>query len=119
MQSTKLIIKILNELTDRVEWVHLSYIDRELYKKFLDAKGIDTTEMNDVLSRWVKEDFNFETTMTTTRDIIILKQLVKDFYRSAHPELYIESPTDRQGWLRVWLTRKMKEELRIYGKEYF
>ena len=52
-------------------------------------------------------------------EIEVLKGLVKNFYKRAHPELYIDSPTDRQGWLRVWLTKKIKEELKIYGEQCF
>lgn len=115
----KVLIKVVNESHDRIEWTHISYIDEGLYKRFLEEKNIETSDMNDYLSRWAKEDFNIELSMSSKNDIRVLKELVKDFYHRAHPELYIESPTDRQGWLRVWITRKMKEELKIYGEECF
>ncbi len=115
----KILIKVVNETHDRPEWTHISYIDRDLYNKFMQEKGIETTDLNDFLSRWAKEDFNINLPMSSKNDIRVLKELVRDFYKRAHPELYIESNTDRQGWLRVWLTRKIKEELNIYGKECF
>lgn len=115
----KVLIKVVNEEHDKAEWTHISYIDRSLYRMFLEKKNIDSSDMNDYISRWAKEDFNINLAMSSKNDIRILKNLVKDFYKRAHPELFIESPTDRQGWIRVWLTRKMKEELNIYGKECF
>nr|DAM10886.1 MAG TPA: hypothetical protein [Caudoviricetes sp.] len=115
----KVIIKVVNEEHDRAEWTHISYIDDDLYKRFMKAKTLETTDLNDIISRWAKEDFNIHLAMSSKNDIKVLKELVKDFYRRAHPELYIESNTDRQGWFRVWLTRKMKEELNIYGEECF
>lgn len=116
---TKVLIKVVNEATDQIEWTHISYVDDTLYKRFMEEKGLQTTDLNQVLSRWAKEDFNIDTQMSCKRDIEILKYLVKDFYKRAHPELYIDSPTDRQGWLRVWISKKIKEELKIYGEECF
>lgn len=115
----KMIIKVVNEEHDRAEWVHISYVDSELYHRFLEKKNIEPIDMNDYIARWAKEDFNLQAAMSSKNDVCILKEVVKDFYRRAHPELYIESPTDRQGWFRVWLTKKIKEELGIYGKECF
>lgn len=118
-ELSKVLIKVVNEKSERVEWTHISYIDKDLYKRFFEKESIETTDLNDYLSRWVKEDFNVNISMSSKNDIRVLKELVKDFYRRAHPELFIESVTDRQGWLRVWLTKKIKEELGVYGKECF
>lgn len=115
----KMLIKVVNEENDKPEWTHLSYVDSKLYTRLMDEKHLETSDLNDLLSRWAKEDFNASLSMSSKNDILILKHLVKDFYKRAHPELYIDSPTDRQGWLRVWLTRKIKEELNIYGQECF
>lgn len=114
---TKIVIKLLNEDTDRVEWVHLCYFDKDLYNKFLEKKELLTTDMNSIISRWFKEDFGIELSMSRKQDITVLKAVVKDFYRTAYPDIYVDSETDHQGWLRVWLTRKMKEDLGIYGNE--
>lgn len=115
----KMLIKVVNESSDRSEWTHISYVDKELYRRFMEEKGLETTDLNDVLSRWAKEDFNANLPMSSKNDILVLKHLVKDFYKRAHPELYIDSNTDRQGWMRVWLSKKIKEELRIYGSDCF
>lgn len=115
----KVLIKVVNEDHDRSEWTHISYIDRSLYNKFIYREGVETIDLNDYLSRWAKEDFNADLAMSSKNDIKVLKELVKDFYRRAYPELFISSSTDRQGWFRVWLTKKIKEELKIYEKQCF
>lgn len=114
---TKIVIKLLNEETDRIEWVHLCYFDKNLYNTYLEKKGVLSTDLNSIISRWCKEDFGIDLNMSRKEDIIILKTIVKDFYKTAYPDVYIESETDHQGWFRVWLTRKMKEDLGIYGNE--
>lgn len=119
MELRKFLVKMINQKRDRAEWVHVSYVDAKLYDIFMSRKHIDSSDLNDYLSRWVKEDFNVDLAMSSDRDLFIMKELIKDFYKRAHPELYIESSTDRQGWVRVWLSKKMKEELNIYGKECF
>ena len=115
---TKIVIKLLNEATDRVEWVHLCYMDRDLYNQFLKRKELSSNDLNAELSRWCKEDFGIELAMSRKQDILVLKGIVKDFYRTAHPDLFVENQsTDHQGWFRVWITRKIKEDLGIYGNE--
>ena len=118
-ELTKVLLKVVNENTDKVDWVHLSYVDKDLFKRYMEENSLETTDMNEVVARWAKEDFNADIAMSSTRDVKVLKHLVKDFYKRAHPELFIDSPTDRQGWLRVWFSKKIKEELKIYGKECF
>lgn len=118
-ELTKLLLKVVNEEKDKIDWVHLSYVNKDLLTTFMEKKDIETTDMNEIISRWAKEDFNVDLLMSSTRDIRVLKHLIKDFYKRAHPELFIDSPTDRQGWVRVWFSRKMREELNIYGKECF
>lgn len=113
----KLNIKVLDNNVDKVRWTHFCYVNRELYNRYLYENELTSNSMNEVISRWCKEDFNVELMMSSSKDIHLLRALVKDFYKRAHPDLFIDSRTDRQGWLRLWVTRKMKEELRIYGEE--
>ena len=114
---TKIMIKLLNEENDRIEWVHLCYADETLYNKFLESKGLLTTDMNEVLSRWAKEDFNVNLALSRRADLTVLRAIIKDFYKTAFPAIYMDSNTDRQGWFRVWVTKKLREELGIYGNE--
>lgn len=114
---TKIMIKLLNEENDRIEWIHLCYVDGALYNKFLEKMGLLTTDMNEVLSRWAKEDFNVNLALARKADLTVLKAIIKDFYKTAFPNIYIDSATDRQGWFRVWVTKKLREELGLYENE--
>lgn len=107
----KFLIKVLNEDTDRLSWEHVCYAPRELYLNFLDKKGLQRFQMADCVSRWAREDFNTDLPMTTAKDINILRELVLDKYSSAYPHLVRKSETDRQGWLRVWVTNHMERDL--------
>jgi adenylate kinase family enzyme len=46
----------------------------------------------------------------------ILKAAIKNLYKTKYPHIYIDSETDQQGWLRVWVTNHMESELEKYGK---
>lgn len=111
-QLIKLLLKVLDENRDKLVWEHLCYVPKELYLKFLRAYGLERFEMADYVTRWAKEDFNIDLPMTTAKDITILRELVIDKYRSVYPHLTRKSQTDRQGWLRVWVSTHMEKELR-------
>lgn len=107
----KLVIKVLNERTDRLVWEHFCYAPRDLYLTFLSAKSIERFEMADYIARWAKDDFNIDLAMTTFKDITILRELILDKYSSVYPHLLRKSTTDHQGWVRVWVSTHMEKEL--------
>ena len=107
----KFLVKVLNEDTDRLSWEHLCYAPRGLYLKFLKVKDLERFQMADFVARWAKEDFNIDLPMSTYKDIAILRELVLDKYSSAYPHLVRKSETDRQGWMRVWVTNHMERDL--------
>lgn len=107
----KFLVKVLNEDTDKLSWEHLCYAPRDLYLKFLKVKDIERFQMADFVARWAKEDFNIDLPMATYKDIAILRELVLDKYSSAYPHLVRKSETDRQGWMRVWVTNHMERDL--------
>lgn len=107
----KFLIKVLNEDSDKVSWEHICYAPRDLYIKFLCHKDLERYQMADYISKWVKEDFNLDLPMTTRKEIKILHELVADKYQNAYPHLARKSNTDRQGWMRVWVTTHMEREL--------
>ena len=92
-------------------WMHLCYINRELHVTYSKKFGHLN---NNSLSRWGKQDFGVDMEVCTVEDLDKLKALVKAYYSEKYPEVYYDSTTDHQGWLRLWITNKMKEEL--YGK---
>lgn len=67
--------------------------------------------MADCVSRWAKEDFNIDLPMSTYKDIAILRELVLDKYSNAYPHLVRKTETDRQGWMRVWVSNHMERDL--------
>ena len=111
----KFLVKVLNEDTDKLSWEHLCYAPRALYLKFLKDKDVDRFQMADFVSRWAKEDFNVDLPMSTAKDITILRELVLDKYHSAYPHLVRKTVTDRQGWVRVWVTNHMERDLERNG----
>lgn len=116
MGDVKILIKLqkLSPITRVYHpyWTHLCYIDEELYKRFLDEKKMATVDLNQIISKWCKEDFGINLVVNKQEDLDSLKSVVKAHYESFYPELYRESKTDRQGWVRIWITKKMKEELK-------
>lgn len=107
----KFLLKVLDENRDELVWEHFCYAPKELYLKFISAMSIDRFEMADFVEKWAKEDFNIDLPMTTSKDIIMLKELILDKYRSAYPHLLRKSSTDHQGWVRVWVSTHMEREL--------
>ena len=112
----KFLVKVLDENEDRLCWEHLCYAPRGLYLKYLKAYHLERFEMADCVSRWAKEDFNTELSMTTFKDIQVLRQLVLDKYKSVYPHIVRDSATDRQGWVRTWVADHMERDLDRDGK---
>ena len=109
--DANILLKINDAETDTSKWVHLCYADENLYNTYLFLQSDEYKCMNPTLSAWAKEDFNVDLSMDSIEDIATLKKLVKEAYREKYPEIYRDSPTDRQGWLRIWVNNKMKEAI--------
>jgi len=110
--ETKLLIKVCSDSHAKSPipdtWVHLCYVETELFEKFL--KIADTNiPLNAHLSKWCQEDFHVENPVTTQDQLTELKQCIKNMYKSMYPDLYRETAMDRQGWVRAWITKKIKE----------
>lgn len=112
---TKVIIKIRVSETSH-KWVHLCYIPQVLFDEYREKTKEGFSNLNELLSRWVKEDFNVDLKVDTYENLEALKCLVKVKYKELYPEIFLDQPTDRQGWLRVWLVKKIREELKSDGK---
>lgn len=106
---TKILVKVkdLNSL----KWIHLCYIDSDLWQEFLQDS---TSEgLNQLLADWCQEDFKVQLPMATAADIATLKELIRSHYEKQYPEIFLESKTDRQGWIRVWFTQKVKGAINV------
>ncbi len=113
---TKILIKIFDKETNSNRWVHLCYVPETLYEMYKTQMSEHLLGLNDTLSRWLKEDFDVDVSVTDTLGLETMKSLVKEYYKETYPEIYLEQSTDRQGWLRVWIVKKMREELGIDGE---
>lgn len=108
MADTKLLLKISNPEDNGEKWVHLCYVDTDIYEEFIKSQSSDTS-LNDILSSWCKEDFGVTLPLQTTEALATFRMLVKNHYRTTYPDVFRDSETDRQGWTRIWVTNKMKE----------
>ena len=116
MKVKKLMVKLYDEDADRVRWFHVCYIGEKLYETFLAEKKIDSVQFADYIADWFRRDFGNEISMTTKRDLNIIKGVVKEKYRAVFPEIYNNTKIDSQGWVRVWLSEKMEGELKNVNK---
>lgn len=114
---TKVILKIRDPQSNTHKWIHLCYIPQALFEEYRKATQQGFTNLNETLARWAKEDFNEELSVETAAELDKLKTLVKQHYKQLYSEIYLEQTTDRQGWLRVWITKKIREELKLDGKQ--
>lgn len=117
MAKTKILLKILHEDKDAALWTHLCYVDSDLYNAYIEHFNVISSDLNGILARWIQETLNVEMVITKKRDLEIARGLIKDYYSRVYPEIYIESESDRQGWMRVFVTQKMKEDLGPYYGE--
>lgn len=118
MVDTKLLLKVNAENKGVIQpkWVHLCYVDTEVFEKFTELFG-SREELNKYISTWFEKDFNKTLNMSSYEDLRALKDTLKSYYKDKYPELYRGSETDRQGWTRIWVTEKMKKEIEENGKE--
>lgn len=111
---TKVKIKVVDDATDQFLWFHFCYMKSEVYYEFLTKLGITRSDLAGYISRWVEDDFGYKTSMTHSNDILVARKLIMEFYHKAYPYFFRETITDRQGWVRAWLTKHMEEELKYY-----
>lgn len=117
MRVKKVMLKLLDEDTSKLKWFHLCYVGSSLYNDFLRTFDTDSIGFADYIADWMKKDFNLDLTMTTKRDLNILKAVVVDKYKTLFPVIYNNSEIDTNGWLRVWLMQKMEDELKWLRKK--
>lgn len=110
----KVLFKVLDENIDQLVWEHVCYCPRDLYLEFLKEFDLERFELADFASRWAKEDFCTDLSMSTVKDIMILRELILDKYKRVYPHIMKPYPCkhDYQGWVRVWLVEHMKKEMR-------
>jgi hypothetical protein len=116
MSSSKFQIKI-KQPDKSYNWVHFSYVPSSLklqFDKWVNGRGWLT---NQWLNRWAADEFGLGR-IDKPEDLQALRIAIKDKYKKLYPEIFIASDTDFQGWSRVWVADRMKQELKGVGKEY-
>lgn len=101
----------------QITWVHFSAVPEKIYNKFLKVTETEPADLNTFLSKWCRQDFEVMLRMYKFDDIYHLKKAIVERFESEYPELYgaQEMPIIR-GWVRMWLTQHMKEEIVIYNE---
>ena len=118
-EMTKLLVKIHDGDGKAAKWVHLCYIDSELFSKFTTIAQYST---NDYLKQWILEDFGTDVLsekndLISSKSLLKFRELICKRYKNQYPDLCRQSKTDRQGWVRVWVSEHIRKELNQHGKE--
>lgn len=117
MHTTPLKIKIFDETKGKIRWVKICDIGTELYSTFLNEMGVNEEEYADYIAEWFFREYNLNLSMTTMRDVKILLGSIKERYRAVYPAIYNNTDIDAETWVRIWLSKRMEEELtgvRVY-----
>ena len=113
---SKIVVKTVNKEDNSYKWVHFCYIPEELLTQYKERFPEAVKDFNLTLSRWCKTDFGKDLEIGSQSSFEELKGLIKAQYKEKYPELYLDQSTDRQGWLRVWVSTKMMEDLQNNGE---
>ena len=103
----KISLKVLLPNNKTEYWSHFCYVDVALKTKF---NAFTDTPMKDWVIRWSRKDFNMPD-LDTTKDLDKLKSKIRHTYAQLFPTIYRQMETDRQGWVRIWLSDHIREEL--------
>ena len=106
MALHKVTIKLYNDLDRTQAWVHFCYVNDKVYLKFNNMCSCRRTR-TEWIRYWIKKDFNLF--LTSINELNLAKDAIRDSFKAEYPELFLSSLTDRQGWIRVWLTKKIEE----------
>jgi len=68
------------------------------------------TSFSCLLSKWAKNDFMIDS-MNTLSDVDRLRAAIKIHYKEKYPEIFIDTSTDAQGWIKIWCRTHILEEV--------
>jgi hypothetical protein len=91
-------------------WHHFCYVPKDIKLKFDEIVNVNKELSNYWIEKWAKQDFNIAR-IRTPQDMGKLKFHIRQNYKKIYPELYVESTSDKQGWVRVWYTQHMVKEI--------
>lgn len=115
-EQTKLSVKVYDDAYNKVKWIHVCYIDKNLWESFAKRFDVAKEDFAGYLVDWALEDFNINLSMSTKTDLAILKELVKDRYEQLYPLFKNEFLKDVHGWTRIWVSQRIEKELRKHER---
>lgn len=107
----KISLKLYDGETDTVKWIHMCYVEKELWEKFSTKFDITKEDMAGYIADWANEDYNVELSMSTKTDLIILRELIKQRYEELYPLFKREFSKDMLGWTKIWVSQRMEREV--------
>lgn len=111
MELQKIVLRAYNLKEQEFLPYHFCYLEKDLSKRFFSRFVTAKNTMTSWLRRWAMEDFNIP--VRTAQDLQKLKEAVIAHYKTIYPDLSAteDSDTDRMGFARIWLTKRVKEAL--------
>lgn len=115
MELSKVQFKVTLNDGESFSWIHFCYAPTEVKEDFDRIVNIDKMISNHWIEKWMLKEFGL--VYTDDYDgFLLVKETIKDKYKILYPDFFLPSLTDSQGWLRVWYTNNMIEELAKRGK---
>lgn len=111
LELSKFMLKIRKKTEN--EWVHFCYVPFSTREAFYAKVSVKGWLNNEWVRHWAKNDFGLKT-IDTVNGLVELKQAIKDWASEKYPEIYeknYDGALDKQGWIRVWVTQHMEEEI--------
>jgi len=118
-ERTKLSVKVYDGDCNQTRWVHICYIDKNLWDDFATKFNVAKEDFAGYLIDWTLEDFNINLSMSTKTDLFILRELIKDRYEQLYPLFKNEFSKDVHGWTRIWVSQRIEKEMRKHVRQRY
>ena len=104
----------------RTEKDFVCFVNSEIYEAFTTLLDVAYKDLFWWFAKWTKEDFNLDYDFCKANDLRILKELVRDKYRTIQPILYYSNLVkSKDGWMRLWVSEHMGKEIKRYDKRKY
>ena len=110
LELRKVTLKLYDDNARDAAWIHFAYVDKNVFKIFTKERVAAEKTIAWWIRKWVKDDFDLP--IMSKNELNIAKDAIRNVFKAEYPEIYTAGITDRQGWTRLWLTKKMEDELK-------
>lgn len=105
--------RIFHEVEEKLKWEHVCYVPMDIYTEFCEKLHVNKDEeFADYVAEWFFYEFSIPLSMTTLRDLIIFQDCVRERYKTLYPDMYYNLSATDEEWVRVWMVRQMRGELK-------